>query len=81
MSTMVVGTGEVAEVHGPKKVPPNEEVHHPVSKIPTVDLAAVAGDHNQEMKFPAEVHNSPTSSISRLSCESNNSTLSFAFPV
>ncbi|XP_022774052.1 uncharacterized protein LOC111316328 [Durio zibethinus] len=80
-TTTVVETSEVAADHSHQKMPPAEEVHNPVSNTPTVDLGAIAGNHSQEKKFPVEVQNSPTSSISRLSNESNNSTLSFAFPV
>ncbi|GMI67007.1 hypothetical protein HRI_000370000 [Hibiscus trionum] len=51
-------------------------------ETPTVviGISEVAGDdgHSNEMKFPAEVHNSRTRSISGLSDES---TFSFAFPV
>ncbi|XWS40995.1 hypothetical protein CRYUN_Cryun17cG0043100 [Craigia yunnanensis] len=78
---LVVETNEVAEDHSHQKRPRAEEVHNPVINTPTVDLGAVAGNHSQEKKFPAEVHNSPTNSISGLSDDSNNSTLSFAFPV
>ncbi|XP_017974835.1 PREDICTED: uncharacterized protein LOC18601660 [Theobroma cacao] len=80
-TTMVVDTSEVAEDHSHQKVSPAEEIHKPIINTTTEDLGAVAENHSQENKFPAEVHNSPTNSISARSDGSNNSTLSFAFPV
>lgn len=83
-TAMAVETSKVAEDdHSHQKMPPAVEVQKPVSNnSPTVDLGAVADNHSQEKKFSAEVQKSPTNSISSgLSDESNNSTISFAFPV
>ncbi|XP_022752246.1 ras guanine nucleotide exchange factor V-like [Durio zibethinus] len=77
----VVETSEVAEDRSNQKMPLAEEVHNPISNTPTVDLGSVAGNNSQEKKFPAEVHNSPTNSISGHSDGCKNGTLSFAFPV
>ncbi|XVF60685.1 hypothetical protein PTKIN_Ptkin08bG0068000 [Pterospermum kingtungense] len=74
-TTIAVESSKVAEGDSHQKTPPAEEVQKPA---PTVDLGTVSG---QEKKCPAEVKNLHTNSISGLSDESSNSTLSFAFPV
>ncbi|XVE68301.1 hypothetical protein DITRI_Ditri09bG0056500 [Diplodiscus trichospermus] len=81
-TTMAVETSEeVEEDDSHIKTHPAGDVQKTVTCTPTLSLGVVSGKCSQEKKFPAEVQNSPTHSISGLSDVSNNSTLSFAFPV